>query len=736
VGFSRDPGILPEEFVPATVPGAVQLDWARARRWPLPEYAPLKFTASDSVVVATDYAWMEDVFWLYRTRLDFKRPHRDQRLFLVIGGVDYKWEVRLNGRTLHRYEGMFTPFEADLTRRAAPGDWLEVLVWPAPRWRRLPAENALPLHFCKPPFSYGWDFHPRLVPLGIWQDACLEIRPACHLKSAETFYELSDKLDRAETRLDVTLNQAGPGRLRWRVFDPTGKRVVDRETRLRGTRIVLRASIERPQLWWPNGQGAASLYRSDIELLDRKGSRMDARTARLGFRRIRLVPHESNWNDPDIAGFPVTRNKPPITFEVNGRRIFAKGSNWVSPDLFPGRIRDRTLRRLLNFARASHFNLLRCWGGSPVPNDSFYELCDERGLMVWQEFPLACGRYEGTPAYLKVLHRESRSIIRRLRSRPSLALWCGGNELFNAWSRMTDQDLALRLLDRNCYDLDRARPFLMTSPLFGWAHGGYQFRLANGREVFDYFAKSRCTGYTEFGVPAPAGVDLLRRIIPAEELFPPRPGTQWEARHAFGAWSAAKEVWLDLACAEHYFGPAKSLEQVVKRGQLLQSEGLKSIFEEARRQKPVCSIALNWCFNEPWPAAANNSLVSWPASPKPGLKAVAAALRPTLASLRIPKFSWKAGETFTGELFLLNDAPRAIPAGIIEVYLVNGRAEQLLLAWEHQGTAAGANLRGPGLRCKLRGLGASLFVVALRVRDHPEWNSAYTLHCACSDRRR
>ncbi|HZL42619.1 MAG TPA: hypothetical protein VFD66_05010, partial [Verrucomicrobiae bacterium] len=304
---------------------------------------------------------------------------------------------------------------------------------------------------------------------------------------------------------------------------------------------MLRAVIDRPQLWWPNGQGTASLYRSTIELLDRKGNRIDTQSVRLGFRRIRLVPHESNWNDPDLAGFPVTRNKPPITFEVNGRRIFAKGSNWVSPDLFPGRIRDRTLRRLLDLARNSHFNLLRCWGGAPVPKDSFFELCDERGLMVWQEFPLACGRYEGTAGYLKVLDRESRSIIRRLRSHPSLALWCGGNELFNAWSRMTDQDLALRLLDRNCYDLDRERPFLMTSPLFGWAHGGYQFRLANGQEVFDYFAKSRCTGYTEFGVPSPAGVDLLRRIIPAAELFPPRPGTQWEARHAFDAWSAAKE---------------------------------------------------------------------------------------------------------------------------------------------------------------------------------------------------
>jgi len=110
------------------------------------------------------------------------------------------------------------------------------------------------------------------------------------------------------------------------------------------------------------------------------------------------------------------------------------------------------------------------------------------------------------------------------------------------------------------------------------------------------------------------------------------------------------------------------------------------------------------------------------------LKAVAAALRPTLASLRIPRFSWKAGETFSGELFLLNDAPRAISSGVIEVYLVNGKTERLLLTWEHPGTGPGVNLQGPGLRHKLTELGATLFVMELRVRDHPEWNSAYTLH--------
>ncbi len=152
---------------------------------------------------------------------------------------------------------------------------------------------------------------------------------------------------------------------------------------------------------------------------------------------------------------------------------------------------------------------------------------------------------------------------------------------------MTDQDLALRLLDRNTLDLDPSRPFIMTSPLMGWAHGGYQFRRKNGSEVFQYFSNARNTAYTEFGVPGPAGVNFLRRILPTEELFPPRSGTHWQHRHAFRAWDGSPDSWLELWCIEHYFGKPASLEQLVEWRQWLQCEGLKCIFEEARRQKPL-----------------------------------------------------------------------------------------------------------------------------------------------------
>ena len=728
VGYTPQADCIPENFIPAVVPGAVQLDWAAAQNWPAIEYQteyPVRYDTRN-VPIAVDYEWMEDVYWLYRTEIKTTSLN-GQRLYFVCGGIDYRFQVRLNNQILCDQEGMFTPLDIDITDTAKPGDSLEVLVFPVPKIYHEPVDEKQSNQSCKPAVSYGWDFHPRLIPLGIWQDAYLEIRPALHLRSAEVFYQLSDNLDRVDLRLDVATSQKSRGTVKWIVRNPGGQIVLDTESPLGRSRLHLYGTIESPGLWWPNGQGEPILYTSIVELFDGSGIKLDTLDSRIGFRKVRLIPHAQSWNDPDNASFPNSSNKPPITLEINGRAIFAKGSNWVGPDIFPGRITADTYQPLVQAAHDANFNMLRCWGGAPVQKEGFFDLCDELGIMVWQEFPLACGYYEGNPAYLRVLDQESRSIISRLRSHASVVLWCGGNELFNNWSRMTDQDLALRLLNRNCFDLDPERPFIMTSPLFGWAHGGYQFRLRNGNEVFAYFPKAHNTAYTEFGVPGIANKKLLERIIPAKELFPPRPGTYWQARHAFRAWDGSPDSWLELWCVEHYFGEPSSLGQLIAWSQWLQCEGLKSVFEEARRQKPVCSMAFNWCFNEPWPSAANNSLLSWPAEPKLALQAVSAALRPVLASARIPKYSWKAGETFTADLYLLNDSPECVAKGKIDAILRIANAKIHLFQWNHPGTTANNNLCGPTLRCSLPDLPSGQFELILRVKGHPEWNSQYVL---------
>jgi beta-mannosidase len=710
VGPTKLAALPPPELVPAEVPGAVQLDWGRAQGFP-------EYWVADQFKV---YQGLEDLFWLYRARLELPELGPDERVFFVCGGVDYHFRVLLEGSVVHEQEGMFTPFELDLTDRAKTGDMLEILVFPAPKAEGEPEGRAQARLSNKPPVSYGWDWHPRLIPLGIWQDTGLQVRSRVHLRSVDVRYHLNDDFSRAELTIAARTSDPRSAQLSFRLLDPEGQLVAQSDTPT--------AALEQPRLWWPTGEGCPELYTLEVVL-----NGVVAHSQKVGFRRVRLVMHEGAWQAP--AGFPKSRSEPPITLEVNGRVIFARGSNWVCPEIFPGKISTETYRPLLELARAAHFNLLRTWGGAIINKESFYELCDELGILVWTEFPLACNLYDGEGEYLRVLDQESRSIIRRVRQHASLALWCGGNELFNAWSGMTDQSLALRLLNKNCYELDRDTPFIATAPLGGMGHGDYRFRDERGRELFQIFAEARNTAYSEFGCPGPSAVDDLKTFIPESELFPPRPGTAWETHHGLGAWEMDAGTWLCQAAIEHYFGPTQTLEQLVTRGQLMQAEGYKFIFEEARRQKPVCSVALNWCFNEPWPSAANNNLVSWPHRPKPAYYAVQAACRPVLASARVAKFAWQGGELFEAEIWILNESPNPVAAGRVEVQLnVNGRHTQLA-SFDFPELAPKQNFRGPTARGTLAPGDAATFALELRVAQRTELDSTYAFACqTCLDK--
>ncbi|MBQ2271940.1 MAG: hypothetical protein II337_00605, partial [Clostridia bacterium] len=438
---------------------------------------------------------------------------------------------------------------------------------------------------------------------------------------------------------------------------------------------------------------------------------------------VELVMEEEHWTEPH--GFPKSRSYPPVKICLNGRKVFAKGSNFVSPDIFSGTWNRDTYLPLVSLAKEGNMNIFRMWGGSGVQKDVFFDLCDEYGIMVWQEFPLACNDYVNDAHYLAILEQEATAIVRNLRQHCSLVLWCGGNELFNGWSKMTDQSHALRLLNKICYDNDRNTPFLATSPLAGMAHGCYLFSY-NGQEVYELFNKSHYTAYTEFGVPSLPPAEYLKTFIPEDQLFPPEEGGVWELHHAFHSW-CFRDTWIGIDTMEKYFGKITSLEDLVRYGEWLQSEGYKAIFEEARRQKPYCSMAINWCYNEPWKTAANNSLLCYPAIPKAAYFAVANSLKPTVPSARLQKFSYKSGETFSAEIWLLNDSPNAVEEDEISVSLEIGGNVIDLLTWKNGPCGADTNLRGHIVQCLLPKInGVECFTLRLRSEKYGE--NSYCLH--------
>jgi beta-mannosidase len=256
------------------------------------------------------------------------------------------------------------------------------------------------------------------------------------------------------------------------------------------------------------------------------------------------------------------------------------------------------------------------------------------------------------------------------------------------------------------------------------AHGGYLFLSPEGIEVYQVMNDARATAYTEFGCASTPSVSELHRFVPPNELFPPKERTAWEVHNAFNAWRA--ESWLSLPTIERYFGKSQSVEELVGNSQILQAEAYKYIFEEARRQKPRCSMAINWCLNEPWPTAANNSIISYYGIMKPAYYTIKEACRPILCSARIKKHVWQSEEVFETELWLLNDHFESVESGTVTAVISIGKKEYDMLTWSWEALPPNTNCQGPTARLILPCVDDDKFTLILRC-DNTLLDSRYTL---------
>lgn len=648
------------EYFPATVPGNVQRDYALYKGI----LQDIQFSNNVEKLEET-----ESYTWEYRAELDFN-SESDDRIFFTALGIDYRYDILLDGNKIFSHEGMYTIAEIDITEKVKTDSVIQVIIHPHPKmkgsYKRTRNEAA---DSCKPPVCYGWDWNPRLLISGFWLPAYIETRKMGYINNCEPKYVLN--LEKRTAKVSFSFDCSETPFIEMR--DPDGNIVY------RGTKKEF--EIKDVKLWWCNGQGEPNLYSWNVK------SGSDEKFGTIGFKTIRLV-----LNPRIASGFPKDQDDAPMTFELNGRRIFAKGSNYVNPEIFNANTCYELNKSLVLAAKEANMNIFRIWGGAGLAKPEFYDLCDECGILIWQEFPLACNCYPNSEHYLSILEAEATSIIKNLRHHACLALWCGGNELFNAWSGMTDQSLPLRLLGKLCYELDKYTPFIMTSPRCGMGHGGYSFSDWEGNEVFKVFQESNKTAYSEFGVPGFAPLSQLKKIIPEDELFPITPTESWKCHHAFGAWGGPS--WARLDTLDKYFGKINSIDETVRLSEWLQCEGYKAVFEEGRRQWPRCSVAINWCYNEPWITAAGNSIISYPDIKKPAYFAVKSSLRPVLATARIAKFSWQDNENLKIELWYHNDSCDTV-SDTVNAVLEIGDKKYDLLSWNTGKVSPGSNKLGP-----------------------------------------
>jgi len=640
------------EWLPATVPGNVRADLAHAGR--LPDL--FVGTQAEASQWVDEHCW-----WLVRT-WPFETPP-SARVHLVIRGVDYVSDTFLNGHHLGRHEGMFSPLVRDVTGLLQPQNKLAVRV-AGSQW--LPTGRSSPwFRFAnhleskvtsigrrhphrrdtlKCQMSFGWDFAPALRTMGIWDDVVAVASEDAFIRDVEVRQEHKDGRVRLSIGIEVDARTAQPAQLRCELSGESFEAepiVVQQVADLRrgAGHYTLDLHVPEPRLWWPWDHGDSAQYCLTVDVRD--GDRcLDSITRTVGLRQVEL----DGW-----------------TLRINGRRAYARGANWVPAHVLPGRAREQDYSELLALARQANMNMVRVWGGGLREKRAFYETCDRLGIMVWQEFPLACAflsRFPRSSEYLQLVEQESEAMVRELRLHPSVVLWCGGNEFNPERNRPV-----VNTIQRSVRKLDPTRPFLAASPSDGDSHN---WKVWHGFHPPSAYQDDEALFASEFGLQAIPDKETLRQFIPPEEMWPP--GPSWSYHGA--------ELKKLLRYARPFLqGREANLDDLIEASQRAQACALQIAIEHYRRAKARGGGGvLIWQFNEPW-SAISWALVDFYRRPKAAYTAVERLMSPVLVSLEYPLRRYRAGDELPVAVWLVNDLPLDLSGCQLEVALWNGAGQ-------------------------------------------------------------
>ncbi len=636
--------------------------------------------------------WVAQREWWYRADVVAPVVEQGQRLVLDFEGLDTFCSVWLDGRCLGRTDNMFRRWRFDVTDAMAAGaHQLALCFSPAvvegdtgPDWDLVSSACSTSHRnlMRKAQFGWGWDFAPRLPTVGMWKPATLRVETRAVLDGVR-FTTLSIAPDRsaAEVRVDVAVDAfAGNDatlELAVTLRGPDGAVLLDERCALPRGGASLHSTIASPALWWTPELGAATLHGLSVAL-SADGVVVDRRELRVGLRTLLLD------TSPDLD----ERGTSFFRFLLNGVGVFARGVNWVPASSLVGAVDESRTRQFLDLASQANMNMVRVWGGGVYESDAFYDLCDERGLLVWQDFMFACAPYfETDPRFVENIRHEVCDQVRRLRHHACLALWCGNNECqaihgFRSSRNGTDERMpGLRYYDEIIpellAELDPSTPYRPSSPFGGPGHDQnnqrhgdvHDWTVWHGLPVFPEsgpvppndrspagvaytrYAEDDGRFISEFGIQSSPSMATWRRVLLA--------GQRVLGSEGFLARIKDKPKDKVDAMLIPVTGLASTLEEYVDFTQIAQAEGLKFGIEHFRRRKPHCAGTLVWQFNDCWPGVSW-SLVDWHGFAKAAYFAVKRAYAPVMASFKV------AGDVV--ELWVVNDTLRAA-TGLLQVAL-------------------------------------------------------------------
>lgn len=672
-----------DEWYPAFVPGVVHTDLLRNGLID----DPYRSTNESRL------QWIENEEWEYRTVFV---PTAEQlsagALVLDFKGLDTYAEVRLNDSLVLEADNMFVEWRVPVKGIVREGDNTLCVKFLsaykegcriAEKYPKLPADNdkgpeyKTSVFTRKAQYHYGWDWGPRFVTAGIWKPVYLESYDYAALDNIR-YAELSQSPKRADFVATVTINSLGRCDGVLTLTDESGDEYARRSVSLtEGKNIVeLPFSIDNPEYWWPCGigKGLPRLYPVEATLVT-DGSKAWSDRRKIGVRTVELV------RERDTVGES-------FFFRVNGEPIFMKGANVIPQDMFLPEVTVDRYRRMAQIARDADMNMLRVWGGGIYESDAFYDACDSLGVLVWQDFPFACAFYPWDEEFYGSVRLEAVQNVRRLRNHPSLAVWCGNNEVDEAWHRWGYKEDTVRwpwtpaereAIRKGIDDLffttvlpgvvaeeDPSRPYHPSSPLYGWGDSRsrtsgdlHYWGVFHGGEPFSAYKERPGRFSNEYGHQSLANYDTWRRWLSDDDMeycytaLGVEPPYSAERRRPeddpfYVHQKNARGYGIIRDYMQREVPVPDSLREYIYMSQLVQADGIRTAMEAHRRNRPFTMGSIYWQMNDCWP------VTSWSGMDYPfGYKALHYFARrsfaPVLLSLDMD------GKSGTVELWGVND---------------------------------------------------------------------------------
>lgn len=595
----------PKDFLPAKVPGTVHTDLFENGKIPHP------FVGDNEKYLQ----WISDKNWVYETEFELTRNQLGiQNINLVFEGLDTYAKVYLNGKMILEANNAFRTWKHDVKKLLKKKNKLRIEFIPTKiieeqKKKEIPYElpEGNRIFTRKAQFQYGWDWGPKFNAMGIWRPVYLEFWDDVKL---EDFYVRTGQIreDEAFLELEFQYKSNQHCEIVSEIYLDNDKvYTIQHKINKGNLTFKIPLKIDEPKLWWTHNLGEPYLYELKVQIQDLEGNLLDEKIVKKGLRTIELVTEKDE-------------NGESFYFKLNGVPVYMKGANYIPQSSFQNWVSDEGYEKLLNDAVESNMNMLRVWGGGIYENDKFYELCDEKGILVWQDFMFACAMYPGDEDFLENVKQEAIDNVKRLRNHSSIALWCGNNESSEGWHRWgwqesrSEEEKAeiwgnyqklfngiLPEIVKEYTDL----PYWESSPKFGRGDARYisegdahDWWIWHDGKPFEDLENKRPRFMSEFGFQSFPSLEVVKFINNGSSTAISSEEFKNHQKHLRG---------FDIikTYMERDFPVPKNEEDYMYVSQLLQAYGIGKGIEAQRRNKPYTMGSLYWQLNDCWPA------VSW-----------------------------------------------------------------------------------------------------------------------------